>query len=192
MKNSPKPRKSGRMERFLGFFFCIWLGFWRSSDAFSIFIRRFFTFWGGAFPAFCALPPLFLTLFSSGEVKICDFLVSFLRFLLSIPPFFMDNRCFSLIFYGKRRKQAKKQAKFRRILALFCVFFVFSRFFGLFSWCFFVRFLCLLRRIGRHRADFLRRFLYFFRGIAVFCLLFSFSDFWFSTRKTKKRQFYVK
>lgn len=89
-----------------------------SFSGFLTFFGRFF-FLGRAFPVFCALPLFFLPLFSSGGVKICDFLRCLSSFFCCQRLLFVNNRCFFLIFYGKRRKQAKKQAKFRRIHALF-------------------------------------------------------------------------
>lgn len=147
----------------------------------------FFAFLGGTFPVF-ALPPLFfLPLFSSGGVNICDFGVSFLLFCCQ-RLLFMDKRCFFLIFYGKRRKRAKKQAKFRRIHALFCVFFVFSRFFGLFSWCFLLVFFGFLRRncaIERISAP----FSLFFGGIIAFFIC-SFSSLAFAFLESNKNGYF--
>ena len=90
-----------------------------------------------------------------------------------------------LDFFMEKRKTGEKTGEisanscsFLRFLCLFAVFwFIFLVFFCSFSLVF-----------EENRAPsggFLCRFLYFFRGIAVFYLLFSFSDFWFSVRKTK-------
>ncbi len=97
---------------------CIFRAFARR---FSRLLGRFF-FLGRAFPAFLRSPPLlFAAFFLLVGLKFAIFGVSFLFFCCQ-RLLFMDKRCFFLIFYGKRRKQAKKQAKFRRIHALFLRF----------------------------------------------------------------------
>lgn len=146
-----------------------------SFGVFLAFLVVFF-FLGRAFPVFCALPLFFLPLFSSGGVKICDFLGCLSSLFCGQRLLFMDKRCFFLIFYGKRRKRAKKQAKFRRLHALFCVFFVFSRLFGLFSWCFWLVFFDF-REKQVLSGVFLRLFLCFLAKASPFYLFFLFFGF---------------
>lgn len=99
-----------------------------SFSSFLAFLVVFFFFRAGI-PCFFAFSPLFLPLFSSDGVKICDFWGVFPPFFCCQRLLFMDKRCFFLIFYGKKEKTGE-------FMLFFCVFFVFSRLLGLFSWCF--------------------------------------------------------
>ena len=145
------------------------------------FLTVFFGLWGGSFPVFCALP-LYFWLFSSGEVKICDFLVSFLLFCCQYPLFLWRTDAFSWFFCEKKGKQAKKQANS-------CSFFAFSlspRGFLAYFLGVFCSFSLVLRRIGAIGRIFAPFSLFF--GVSPFFLLFFFSDFLIFCAENKKRQ----
>lgn len=137
----------------------------------------FFLFLGRAFPVFFGSPPLFfLPLFSSDGVKNCDFLGCLTSFFCCLRLLFVDKRCFFLIFYEKRRKQAKNRQNFGE----FVLFFAFSLpslgFLAYFLSVFLVVFFDF-REKQVLSGVFLRLFLYFGEIIAFFICSFSSSAF---------------
>lgn len=147
----------------------------------------FFCFLGGHSLFFALSPSSFCLFFSSGGVKICDFLSVF-------PPFFAVNACFlwltdafSWFFYEKGENRRKNRRNFGEFMLFFCVFFVFSQLFGLFSWCFLLVFFDF-REKRVLSGVFLRLFLFFGGIIAFFICFFSSSAFDF-LQSNKKRQF---
>lgn len=150
------------------------------------FLFGVFCFLGGAFPVFAPFPSFFASFSFRRSWN--------LRFLGVFPSFFAVNvyflwitDAFSWFFYGKRENGRKNRRNFGEFLLFFAFSLSSLGFLAYFLGVFLVRFLWLLRRIGRCRADFCAVFSIFSRYRRFLPALFLF---WFLIfcAENKKRQ----